>query len=53
MRVRPLVRREPGNDPDGDADEDVREQDVHPDLQGQRVHEGEELEWSKRMRVVV
>ena len=44
VRVGPLVRGEPSHDPDGDANQDVREQDVHPDLQSQRVHEREELE---------
>jgi hypothetical protein len=29
----PLVRREPGDDPDGDGDQDVRKQNVKPNLQ--------------------
>ena len=43
MRMGPLVRRKPRNDPDGDRDEDVCEENVEPDFQGQRIHEGEEL----------
>ena len=35
----PLVRREPGHDPDGDGDQDVREQNVEPNLQCQWIHE--------------
>ena len=35
VRRGPLVRRESRDDPDGDGDEDVGEQDVEPDLHGQ------------------
>ena len=42
----PLVGREPGHDPDGHGHEDVGEQDVHPDLKGEWVHEREQLEMS-------
>ena len=40
VRRGPLVGREPRDDPGRDGDEDVGEQDVEPDLEGERVHEG-------------
>lgn len=42
MRVVPLVRGEPGDYEHGDGDEHVGGKHIQPDLDGQRVHEGEE-----------
>ena len=40
VRRGPLVGREPRHDPRGDGDEDVGEEDVEPDFEGEGVHEG-------------
>lgn len=41
--VVPLVGREPGHDVDGGRDDDVRQQDVEPDLYRQGVHKAKQL----------
>lgn len=45
----PLVGGEPGNDPDGQGDQDVGEQYVEPDLQSQRVHKRKQLRKGEKM----
>lgn len=45
MRIVPLVRAESGHNEQGEAYEHVRGQHVQPDLDGQRVHEGEQPRW--------
>lgn len=42
MRIVPLVRREARHNKQRERDEHVGGQDVQPDLDGERIHEGEE-----------
>lgn len=43
--VVPLVGAESSHHEEGEADQHVRGQHVQPDLDGQRVHEGEQPRW--------
>ena len=43
VRRGPLVGGEARHNPRRDGDQDVGEQNVEPDVEGQRIHEGEEL----------